>query len=327
MITGRDKETKPKRQKPVDRALNTLYEKIGGMEACRWISERFHDRIAGDPVLRAIFPKDLARTTEHLALFLAERLGGPADYTATRGKQSLICRHAHLRIGPAEVERWLGHMFATMEEVGLSETARQLLRDYFTKTAPTLSDPFHTFYRMPLDQLRALLEQNPALAAASDAGRSLLSEAAGRWDLPRVQMLLEHGANVHVPEPLYRAANARAPGREGEGRAVVELLLRHGADVNGRSGVGRMTPLHMAARRGTVAIAEVLLASGAEIEAKDTKGETPLRRAVNCCQEGVVRLLLAHGADPLSPDRQGRTALDAARRERIREALCEATRS
>ncbi|HZT41769.1 MAG TPA: ankyrin repeat domain-containing protein [Chthonomonadaceae bacterium] len=311
--------------------LDALYEKIGGMQTCRQISELFHDRIAGDPVLRAVFPKNLAPTTEWLALFLAERLGGPADYRAKRGKQSLRCRHAHIPIGPKESERWLYHMFATIDQVGISDPARQTLRNYFTETAATLSDPFLSLYHLPLNELHVLLEQNPALATTSDIGRTLISAAAGEWDLPRVQLLLEHGADVHVKgalghDPLYRAANALAPGRESEGRAVVELLIQHGANVNGRSGPGQMTALHMAARRGTVTIAEVLLTSGAEIEARDIKGETPLRRAVNCRQEGMVRLLLSHGADPLAQDNRGCTALAAARQERIREALQEALR-
>ena len=101
--------------------LDTLYETIGGMQTCRRISELFHARIAQDPVLRDVFPKNLVPTTEWLALFLAERFGGPAEYRAKRGKQSLRCRHAHIQIGSAEAERWLGHMFATIDdEVGLT---------------------------------------------------------------------------------------------------------------------------------------------------------------------------------------------------------------
>ena len=294
----------------------TLYDKIGGMQACRRLSERFHDRVADDLVLCAMFPKNLSAITEHFALFLAETLGGPADYSAKRGKPRLVCRHAPFPIGPPEVERWLHHMFAALEEVGVADTLQQPLRDYFTRTAPTLSDPFISFYQMPLEDLRAALDKTPHLATAADEGRTLLRDAAGAWDLPRVRLLLEYGALASVPDPLYRAANAHLLGRDDEGCAVVVLLLRHGAEVNGRCGVGSMTPLHMAARRGTVAIAEALIKAGADIEARDTKGETPLRRAVNCGQEGVVRLLLAYGADPLSQDRQGRTVREIALRGR-----------
>jgi ankyrin repeat protein len=222
-------------------------------------------------------------------------------------------------------------MFETIDEVGIIAPARQHLRDYFTETAQTLIDPFIRLYRLPLDELRALLKQDPALATASNMGRTLLGEAVSRWDLPRVQLLLAHGANANAENrlehgPLYRATNALVPGLEAEGRAVVELLLRYGADVNWPSGPGLSTPLHMTARRDNVSLAEVLLNAGAEIDRKDSKGETPLRRAVNCGQEGMVILLLSRGADPLSQDKQGRTPLGVARQERIRQALQQVTK-
>lgn len=306
-----------------------LFDHIGGWETCQRLSERFHDRVANDPALRAIFPNNLTRLTEWFALFLAEKLGATPDYTARRGKQSLGCRHAHLSIGADDAERWLSHMFAAMEEVGVSELAQQRLQEYFTEIAHTLGDPFLPYYLLPLDELRAKLNQDSHLATTSDRGRSLLRDAAHRWDLPRVALLLSYGAGINVldrlgHDPLYHALTPLASSLEAEGVAVVGLLIQHGANVNGQSGPEKTTPLHMAARRGHVGIAEVLLEAGAEIEGKDSKGETPLRRAVNCGQVGMVRLLLSHGADPLSRDKQGRTPLDAVRHEPIRRALQEA---
>ena len=81
-----------------------------------------------------MFPKNLGPITEHFALFLAETLGGPADYTVTRGKPRLVCRHAPHPIGPPEVEHWLGLMFATLNEVGVPDTAQGVLRPYFAQT-------------------------------------------------------------------------------------------------------------------------------------------------------------------------------------------------
>lgn len=307
----------------------SLDQHIGGRETCQRLSERFHVRISQDTVLKSLFPKNLSQLTEHFALFLIEWLGGPAEYTRKRGKQSLLCRHAHLPLGSAEAELWLGHMFAALEEVGIIEPARELLRDYFTETARTLSDPFLPLYNLPLDQLQTRLEENPDLATASDLGRTLLRDAARRWDLPRVQLLLNYHAEVNVKDqlghdPLYHTVAALGPASEAEGRHVVALLIQHGADVNLQSGPGKSTPLHMAARRGHMAIAECLLAAGAKIEQNDSKGETPLRRAVNCAQIGMVHLLLSRGADPESQDKKGRTVLAAARQENIRQALHDA---
>lgn len=304
----------------------SLFERIGGMEACRRLSAGFHGRVAGNPVLAPMFPKDLARATEHLALYLAERLGGPADYTARRGKQSLRCRHAHLPIGSPEAHAWLELMLASVDAAEIAEPARQALHSFFIGAATELSDPLRDLYRLPLDELRPILARRPALATEADMGRTLLAEAAGRWDVPRVEALLAAGSGARTPDglghdALYRAANAQWPEREAEGRAVVGLLIEHGADVNAVGGPGRITALHAAARRGTIEIAAALLAGGADIEAQDAKGETALRRAVNCGKERMVRLLLAHGADPRSQDKRGRSVVDAARTEAVRAML------
>ncbi len=68
-----------------------------------------------------------------------------------------------------------------------------------------------------------------------------------------------------------------------------------------------MTALHMAARRGNVEIANVLIGRGATIDVQDKKGETPLRRAINCGRLELVELLMSRGANPLLPDKKGTT--------------------
>lgn len=307
-----------------DKSLAGVYEAVGGIEVFRRISKRFHHKIEHDPTLRGFFPKNMAVLEERVALYLAERSGGPSDYTSTRGKNSLFCRHAHLAIGTAEAALWLEHMRASLLEEGMSEAVSTQLLSNLTGLAATLADPFVPLYCLPITDLREKLKEDPSLAVANDHGRNLICAAAIAWDVPRLRLLLEFGADVEAKDTgghnaLYRVANGS--GNEEDGRAALELLIAHGANVNQVTGVGGMTPLHMAARRGTLAIAEALLAAGAAIEARDTKGETPLRRAVNCGHEGVVRLLISYGADPLSQDRNGRTILDAARHERIRNAL------
>ena len=77
----------------------------------------------------------------------------------------------------------------------------------------------------------------------------------------------------------------------------------------------------MAARRGNVEAAEALLDCGANIEARDSLGETPLRRAVNCGRTAVAALLLERGADLHSRGRTGHTPLSAARVGAMRSLL------
>ena len=307
-------------------SLGDIFKQIGGQETCRRLSHAFLERVGQDDELLKIFPKNLSTLSEHFALFVSERLGGPAAYTAKRGKQSLVCRHAHLSISTDESERWLGHMFAAIDDVGIKDPANAILRQYFIDTAKTLTDPFLPLYRMPLDELTARIRKEPKLLDRSPAGHSLLRDAASRWDAPRVRMLLEAGADPNAEEllghgPLYRAVNADVPGSEEDGKLVVQLLIQFGADVNKPSGPGKSTPLHVTARRGHVFLAAELLRAGATLEAKDSKGETPLRRAVNCQQEAMVGFLLSKGANPRTRDKNGLTPFDATKIEVIRSVL------
>lgn len=84
---------------------------------------------------------------------------------------------------------------------------------------------------------------------------------------------------------LHRAAN------RGD-LAAVESLLANGADVRAR-GLAKQTPLHLAV---TKEIAQLLISKGAEIEARDRWGRTPLFWAAGAGRKGVVEALLAVGA-------------------------------
>jgi truncated hemoglobin YjbI len=307
-------------------ALKGVHEAVGGIEVYRKISQIFHHSVESDPLLKGLFPENMQNLEERLALFLAEYTGGPADFSATRGKNSLVCRHAHLAIGNAEAERWLKLMDAAMQEAGVDAEARQKLFEELKRSAATLVDPFIPLYNMPIARLRQVLEADPSLVRANHHGRNLICNAAMAIDMPRMRLLLELGADVNMPgtgghNPLYRVTNGTDARSEEDGTAAVELLLQYGADVNQVTGVGGMTPLHMSARRGTVRIAEVLLNAGASIDAPDKNGETPLRRAVNCGHLEFVKLLVCRGANPHLPDKKGISPLDAAKTEPMRRAL------
>ena len=142
------------------------------------------------------------------------------------------------------------------------------------------------------------VEHDASLAARQYGGRTLLHYASGSGCLEVVASLLRLGMDPGIPNggghtPLYCAANECA---SETGPEIVRALVRAGADVNACGGVTRATALHMAARRGHVAIARALLDCGAAIEARDSKGDTPLQRAVNCRRDTVAQLLVEHGA-------------------------------
>ncbi len=142
------------------------------------------------------------------------------------------------------------------------------------------------------------LERDPSLGSRRFGGRALLHYAAGTGCLEVVAPLLRLGTDPDIQQggghtPLYCVANECA---SETGPELVRALVRAGADVNACGGVTRATALHMAARRGYVETARALLDCGAAIGARDSKGDTPLQRAVNCRRDAVVQLLLERGA-------------------------------
>jgi truncated hemoglobin YjbI len=179
-----------------------------------------------------------------------------------------------------------------------------------------------------LDHARVKLAGDPALAQERYAGRTLLHEAAAAGEPAMVELLLSLGADPNALDggghtPLYSAGNECAV--EGGGK-VVRALVRGGADVNACEGVKRCTALHMAARRGHAEVAAALLDCGADLEVRDSHGETPLRRAVNCEKPALVSLLIERGADLRSKAKNGTMPVLAARSPAMKRLLKSATK-
>ncbi len=86
-------------------------------------------------------------------------------------------------------------------------------------------------------------------------------------------------------------------------RLVVAELLRAGADPCACDEVNRSTPLHLTVFKegsetvGSVAITRMLLRAGANVDAKDAYGETPLHDAVSARRCGCIAELLKAGAN------------------------------
>jgi hemoglobin len=109
----------------------TLYELVGGE---RWFVDlvgRFYDRVEDDPLLRPLYPADLAPSRAHLAGFLVQYWGGPATYSAERGHPRLRMRHFPFHIGQAERDTWFAHMRAALAQGGLAPEVEEQVLAYF----------------------------------------------------------------------------------------------------------------------------------------------------------------------------------------------------
>ncbi len=295
------------------------------------LSAAFYKRVQKDPVLHPLFPgKSVRCATEELSAFLVQHFGGPSEDTQHRWWVSLRESHARFKIGPKERDAWLRIMFQTLEE----QPHLAHLRGFFEQTSAYLiglpSSVPPEIEKMDaavasvrrgeipppvanrsvsvgllalmirgrnhalLAHVREQLIADPSLVNERYGGRTLLQEAVATGNLALVELLLDLGAdlNAGTHPALYSLANECPTG----GGPLVLTLVSRGADVNAAKNVKRCTPLHMAARRGNLEIAEALLDCGADIEARDSRGDTPLQRALNCRKPRMAELLLSRGA-------------------------------
>ena len=117
-------------------------------------------------------------------------------------------------------------------------------------------------------------------------------------------------AEAKPVEPVAEAATPEPPTakppdisiREAVKIGNIEAVKQHldaGADVNAKDKYGR-TPLHYAASRGLKKIIELLIAQGADVNTKievgDYKGQTPLDGAIQWNRTETADLLRKHGA-------------------------------
>ncbi len=128
--------------------------------------------------------------------------------------------------------------------------------------------------------------------------------------------LLGQPALAQVPNgevPIHLAA------KEESGAAVLALLKADPKMRDARTPLGS-TPLHFAAANPDRSAMSVLLAAGADPNARDGEGSTPLHIAAYASKGANVQQLLEAGADPLLKNNGGRDAAAMARKVKADEA-------
>lgn len=154
------------------------------------------------------------------------------------------------------------------------------------------------------EQLRQLLKRGANPNKPEEL--SLMTPLMAAETLPIAWTLLEAGANPRARDrtgktPLHYAVKMR------EATSIMPLLVRAGADVNARAEEpGQVTPLFSAVenyiespeKEAAEAVIRVLARLGADINAADSKGATPLAVATAHNQAELAKILIELGANP-----------------------------
>ncbi|XDV33670.1 hypothetical protein PO909_003992 [Leuciscus waleckii] len=139
--------------------------------------------------------------------------------------------------------------------------------------------------------VKALLQKGAHVDATTKDGRTALHIAVENCKPQVVQMLLGFGAHVQLrggkaqETPLHIAARVK------DGVRAAEMLLKSGADVNAEQENGE-TAMHVAARHGALEMMRALIQEGGDVTWKSKVDENSLHVAVRHCHAPVVEEIL-----------------------------------
>lgn len=221
---------------------------------------------------------------------------------------------------PAQIAWTGGHLQVVDQLIALGSAP--IMQDEAGEDAEPGCDwsGLNSLRNLPVESARGCVEAGTPLDALGDYGDTPLMELAGsrRHDARTLGILavfLEAGVDVNQRDasglrrtPLHDVAVSL--GGIGAGTAAfARALLDAGADVNASDDTG-WTPLHSAvsSRRAGLgdSLVAVLVDAGADVNARTETGVTPLHRALN--YPDVVTALIEAGADPAAVDDSGHIA-------------------
>jgi quinoprotein dehydrogenase-associated probable ABC transporter substrate-binding protein len=186
--------------------------------------------------------------------------------------------------------------------------------------------PIHTAARQRDSDMIALLVQHGADVNEPDSeGWTPLLHAAFRNHVPSVEVLVKGGADLDAAAPGGFTPLAIAI-EEGKFFAA-KALIDSGAKADTRLGKDELTPLMVVASKpqmerraqslnqgpSSVEIAKLLIAKGADVNARSKAGVTPLMVAATYDNAVLAGVLIQSGADIDAKTASGKTALDIAK--------------
>lgn len=138
--------------------------------------------------------------------------------------------------------------------------------------------------------------------------------------------MLEEGADVNCFEEVVNWVGGRSAlhiAAEYGHLAVAKELIAGGANVNlmDRDPSYKSSPLSTASFHNSLEVAKALLAAGADIHQLDSSGWTCLHTTVSANYEIFTEMLLKAGANPNARNSMGNTPMDRAEMTKDRAAI------
>ncbi|PNW87196.1 hypothetical protein CHLRE_02g112800v5 [Chlamydomonas reinhardtii] len=142
------------------------------------------------------------------------------------------------------------------------------------------------------------------LGAADVHGYGALHHACLGGSVEVVEELTKHGLAI-TPDDPNSLALLRLAARAGHA-GVVRWMLGSGVGLREVMEDGNHNPVFAAVRGGSAEVVDALLAAGARVDPRDSKGRTPLGVAAEAGDTALCRHLVAAGASLLAADTHGR---------------------
>ncbi len=189
--------------------------------------------------------------------------------------------------------------------------------------------------------VRLLIKHGADIEARDGSGTTPLHRAAGYGGQEVARLLIAEGAAIEARDrsggtPLHWAASCNE-------QEAARLLIAEGATIEARDKNDR-TPLHWATGGDIHSdiyhpcdfflfffssepivygeeIIPYLVAEGADVNARDKRGQTPLHSSVFHDRYRSVLLLIAEGADIEAKDMEGKTPLDISIAQKSRDGI------
>lgn len=134
-----------------------------------------------------------------------------------------------------------------------------------------------------------------------------IPRAAKANDVGKVRQLLSDGASPNQTDEDNATTGMHVAASTGN-LQIMAILYKAGADINARNGVGD-SPLDLAAQHDQLDAAKLLLEMKARINDQDKNGMTALMFAAKAGDVEMVHYMLEAGANPNTSDYTGRDAV------------------